>query len=91
MQELSSDEIFFKKLTPREKSDGEVISEKPEELDEMVESIKTFQYLDKVLLSCKICNFLTDGRDSIERHVRIFHIQPRRRMSERDIVINYVN
>ena len=90
LKDISSDEIFFKKLTSKDKSDGEVICEKPEQLDDMVKSIKTFKYLDKILLSCKICNFLTEGRDKIERHVRIFHIEPRRRMSERDIVINYV-
>ena len=78
-------------MTPREKSEGDIKPEKTEELNEMINCIKTFRYLDKNLLCCKICSFMTEGRDQIERHVLIFHIQPKRRMSERDIVIDYLN
>ena len=91
LSELSSDEIFFKKMTHHDRSEEEVESGMIGDFDEMIKSIKTFQYLDKVLLSCKICNFMAEGREKMERHILIFHIQPKRRMSEKDIIIDYVD
>lgn len=72
-------------------SEPEINCENIEDLNEMIRSIKTFQYFDKTLFSCKICNFMTEAKEKIERHVTVVHIQPKRRMSERDIVIDYIN
>ena len=83
--------MFFKKITPGEKTEHEIKCENTEDLGEMIRSIKTFQYFDKTLFSCKICNFMTEVKQKIERHVAVVHVQPKRRMSERDIVIDYIN
>ena len=83
--------MFFKKINPGEKSEQEMKCENIGDLGELIRSIKTFQYFDKTLFSCKICNFMTEAKQKIERHVAVVHIQPKRRMSERDIVIDYIN
>ena len=85
--------MFFKKMTPGDKTEQEMKCENTAaaDLDEMIRSIKTFQYFDKNIFSCKICNFMTEARQKIERHVTVVHIQPKRRMSERDVVIDYIN
>lgn len=61
-----------------------------EELDELIHCIKTFKYLDKTLYTCKVCEYLSENIQQIENHVYNFHILPKRRMSEIDIVINYI-
>ena len=61
-----------------------------EELEELVHSIKTFKYLDKHLYSCKVCDYLSDNMGQMQNHVYNFHVLPKRRMSELDIVINYI-
>ena len=91
LSKLSSEEMFFKKMTAGDKSEEEMKCENIEDLDEMIRSIKTFQYFDKTLFSCKICNFMSEAKPKIDRHVAVVHIQPKRRMSERDIVIDYIN
>ena len=78
-------------MSPGDKPELEMKCENNEDLGEMIRSIKTFQYFDKTLFSCKICNFMTEAKPKIERHVAVVHIQPKRRMSERDIVIDYIN
>ena len=92
MSKLSSDEIFFKKMTLGDRTEQEIECETTaQDLDEMIRSIKTFKYFDRNIFSCKICNFMTEARQKIERHVTVIHIQPKRRMSERDVVIDYIN
>ena len=91
LSKLSSEEMFFKKMTAGDKTEEEMNWENTADMGEMIRSIKTFQYFDKNIFSCKICNFMTEARQKIERHVTLVHIQPKRRMSERDVVIDYIN
>ena len=85
-------EIYFRKLNLGKKSKVEENkSARDDELDdELVHSIRTFQYLDKQLYSCKTCEYLTDEYANVENHIYNFHILPKRRMSEQDIVIHYI-
>ena len=88
-------EMYFKKLNFRNKSKVEETSCvdvecREEDLEEMIHCIKTFQYLDKQLYSCKLCEYLSDNNKQMKNHVYNLHIVPKRRMSEQDIVINYI-
>ena len=88
-------EMYFKKINFRNKSKVEdticgVGVCREEELEELIQCIKTFKYLDKQLHSCKLCEYMSDNSKQMENHVYNFHILPKRRMSEHDIVINYI-
>ena len=61
-----------------------------EELDDYVNTIKTFKYLDRDTFACAVCDYYSDKWDSVTRHAHEFHIKPKRRMSDHDIVIDYI-
>ena len=88
-----SGEKYFKKLDFRKKPRVEQPKclKISEDSNELIQSIKTFQYLDKKVFSCKVCEHLTDSETSIQSHVQNYHILPKRRMSEQDIVIHYID
>ena len=88
-----SGEKYFRKLDFRKKSKVEQPKclKISEDSNELIQSIKTFQYLDKKVFSCKVCEHLTDSETSIQSHVQNYHILPKRRMSEQDIVIHYID
>ena len=92
LSSVTTGQKYFKKITYHKKSkiDEEKCLKVSEYSGDLIRSIKTFHYLDKKVFSCKICEYLTDKEDKIQLHVQNIHILPRRRMSEQDIVIHYI-
>ena len=62
----------------------------PEDLARYVSTINTFKYLDRDTFACKVCHFYADSRETVIRHVNEFHIKPKRRMSDHDLVTDYI-
>ena len=82
------DRIFFKPV--QKPVPPKYDSNKPPELDDFVNTIKTFKYLDRITFTCKVCEYYNENKDTVIRHVNEFHIEPRKRMSDRDIVTQYI-
>ena len=82
------DRIFFKPV--QKPAPPKYDSNKPAELDDFVNTIKTFKYLDRITFTCKVCEYYNENKDTVIRHVNEFHIEPKKRMSDRDIVIQYI-
>lgn len=82
------DPIFFKPVqkaaTPRYDSG------KPEKLEVFIDTIRTFQYQDRITFTCKVCGFIGDCRSKVVAHITEFHIEPKRVLEDRDLVIDYI-
>ena len=85
-----------------------------------IDTIRTFQYQDRITFTCKVCGFLGESRAQVQiakpllcqtqphvinfflifsfepklcqvsHHVSELHIEPRRRLEDRDMVIDYI-
>jgi hypothetical protein len=88
LSNILDDRIFFKPVQKPtlHKYDSDATSE----LDDYVNTIKTFKYLDRDTFACKVCDYYNENKDIVIRHVNEFHIKPKKRMSDHDIVINYI-
>ena len=82
------DKIFFKPV--QKPVPPKYDSNKPAELDDFVNTIKTFRYLDRITYTCKVCEYYNENKDTVIRHVSEFHIEPRRRLSDKEIVSQYI-
>ena len=83
-------EVFFKKLQRGKKLSNDQSEMTVGETECLIDSFKTFQYLDKILYSCNICGHLSTVKSKLESHVYFSHVLPKRRMSEADIVKDYL-
>ena len=88
LSKVSQDRIFFKpiKKPPPQKYD----SNKPLPLDDFVKTVKSLKFLDRVTYTCKVCQFYNEKKDVVIRHVNRFHIEPRKTISDRDILVQYI-
>ena len=82
------EQIFFKPV--QKPALQKYDSYDPSELEDYVNTIKTFKYLDRDTFCCKVCDYYSEKRDTVIRHVNEFHIKPKKRMSDHDSVINYI-
>ena len=60
------------------------------DMDKYIDTIQTFKYLDRDTFICKFCQFYCETRETVKHHINEFHIKPKRRMSEEDLVIEYI-
>jgi len=85
---VQDDRIFFKPV--RKPDPPKYDSSQPEKMEVFIDTIRTFQYQDRITFTCKVCGFLGESRAQVSHHVSELHIEPRRRLEDRDLVIDYI-
>ena len=87
------DEVYFQKLQRGKKCSEYQVERVPSgvEMECLVDSVKTYQYLDKTLFCCTFCGHLGLMKSEVELHVYNYHIATKRRLTEADMVINYLD
>jgi len=85
---VQDDRIFFK---PVQKAvPPKYDSSKPEKLEVFIDTIKTFQYQDRITFTCKVCGWLGESRAQVAHHVSELHLEAQRRLEDRDLVTDYI-
>jgi len=82
------DRIFFKPVVKG--APPKYDTNKPGNLDMFLETIETTKHEKRLTFSCKVCEYFNEDKDVVARHVREFHVEPRRTMTERDLVMDYI-